>query len=202
MRFYLVYWFRCVRAIEAPLQDLTFLCNLYLTREKDLDLSNEMIRKFINHLWYLSEENVAFSFFDKKVSVLEKRKMVTRLTFNPEYEPAKRVIVKYAEKHIEEFIANDISDFVTSNTMKIFERFDISTEFLKHDPATWMDREDYKAARNRLKLVKVVNDSAERGVKLISDYLKIQCKNEEEKQYILMVVSLFREMYKSHDKKD
>lgn len=85
------------------LQDLTFLRNIYLTKEKDPVLSNEIIRKFINHLWYLSES-------------------------------MKRVIV--TKKHIQQFIECDISDFVTSNTMKFFTRFDISTEFLEHDPAT------------------------------------------------------------------
>lgn len=202
IRFYLVYWFRCVKAIEAPLQDLTFLRNMYLTRNKDINLSNEVIRKFINHLWYLSEENVAFAFFDKKVSVAEKRKMVDRLKYDTECEPVKRVLVNYTEKHIEEFIDYSISDFVTSNTMKFFERFNIEIEFLNHDPATWMDRQDYKEARNMLKLIKVVNDSAERGVKLMSDYIKILSKNEEEKQWILLIVSLFRQMYKSHNKKD
>lgn len=58
IRFYLVYWFRCIRAIEAPLQDLTFLRNVYMTRAKDEELSDEIVRKFINHLWYLSDENV------------------------------------------------------------------------------------------------------------------------------------------------
>lgn len=65
-----------------------------------------------------------------------------------------------------------------------------------------MAREDYKKARNRLKNIKVVTDSAERGVKLMSDYLKILCKNEEEKQWILLVVSFFREMCKSKHKTD
>lgn len=202
IRYYLVYWFRSVRAIEAPLQDLTFLRNVYLTRHKDIDLSNEVVRKFINHLWYLSEENIAFAFFDKKVLPAEKRKMVKRLQYNTECEPVKRVHVNFTEKHIEEFIQYDLSDFVTSNTMKFFERFDIDVEFLKHDPDTWMDREDYKEARKRLKAMKVVNDSAERGVKLMADYNKILSKNEEEKQFILLVVSIFRQMYKSHNKKD
>lgn len=68
IRFYLVYWFRCVRAIEAPFRDLTLLRDIRLTRKTDSDLSDEIVRKFINHLWYLSEENVGFSFFDKQIS--------------------------------------------------------------------------------------------------------------------------------------
>lgn len=128
--------------------------------------------------------------------------MVAKLEHNNECEPVKRVIVTNTDQHIKRFTENNMSDFVTSNTMKFFTRFGIDTEFLAQDPATWLERDDYNDARNRLKNMKVVNDSAERGVKLMTDYNKILSKNEEEKQWILLTVTHFREMYKSHHKKD
>lgn len=155
IRFYLVYWFRSPRAINAPMQDLTFLKNVYSTRVVDEVLADEVIRKFINHLWYLSEESVGFAFFDKAVDIPEKRKMVLRLKYNPgtDHEAPKRVIVTMQDfKHL---IQKNISDFVTCNTLNFFARFEINTEFLTHDPATWWNREDYQSTRNRLKLLKV-----------------------------------------------
>lgn len=49
---------------------------------------------------------------------------------------------------------------------------------------------------------KVVNDTAERGVQLMADYNKKFSRNEKEKQWILLVVSKYRELYKSYHKKD
>lgn len=65
--------------MEGPLQDLTFIKNVYLTRNVDPDLADEVIRKFVNHLWYLSEESVGLSFFDKNVQVPEKREIVSTM---------------------------------------------------------------------------------------------------------------------------
>jgi hypothetical protein len=37
------------------------------------------MKKFLGHLWYLSEELDAFAFFDNEVSLATKRKMVDAL---------------------------------------------------------------------------------------------------------------------------
>lgn len=110
-----------------------------MTRTKDETLSTELIRKFVNHLWYLADENIGLAFFDKKVSAAEKRKMVIRLKFDTECEPMKRVVLSIED--MDHFVKKEISDFVTLNTMKFFNRFNIDTEFLNHDPAVWHDME-------------------------------------------------------------
>lgn len=155
IRIYTVYWFRCVHAIESPRLDLEFIKNVRATRDLDPELSDELIRKFANHLWYLADENIAFAFFDKKVSVTEKRKMVARLSVQNECEPVKRVVLD--PKDIDVFVKKDLSDFVSSNTMLFFERFDIDVAFLEHDPSTWLDRIEFKEARDRMKKIKVFN---------------------------------------------
>lgn len=45
-----------------------------------------------------------------------------------------------------------------------------------------------------------INDAAERGVKLIEEYNNILPKKEEEKQYLLQVVTDYRKNFKSHTK--
>lgn len=48
----------------------------------------------------------------------------------------------------------------------------------------------------------MVNDSAERGVKLIQEYNKIITNNEEEKQYLLQIVEDNRKSIKSNATKE
>lgn len=42
---------------------------------------------------------------------------------------------------------------------------------------------------------RVVNDTAERAVKLMEDFNKIGSKNEDQKQYILQVVSQYQRRF-------
>lgn len=74
---------------------------------------------------------------------------MVRLSWNTECEPIRRIVLAVAD--VDKFVKKEISGFVTSNTMQFFKRFEINTEFLKHDPSTWLDREDYKAAREMSK---------------------------------------------------
>jgi hypothetical protein len=52
-----------------------------------------------------------------------------------------------------------------------------------------------------VKKLKVVNDIAERGVKLIKDYNECLTKNEEQKQFILQIVSDYRRRFPDCNKK-
>ena len=67
-------------------------------------------------------------------------------------------------------------------------RFSISTDFLHKDPSTWKDNFSYKSGIEKLEKIYVVNDVAERGVKLILDYNNIFTKDEIEKQCVLQIV--------------
>ena len=60
--------------------------------------------------------------------------------------------------------------------------------FLTIPPEQWNDNEDYRRGKNRVKNLRVVNDTAERGVKLFDDYNKLLTNDEEEKQFLLQVV--------------
>lgn len=156
-----------------------------------------------NHLWYLSEEAVGFSFFDPNVSIAEKRKMVVAMQASggdesEEVYIPKRVVAT-AAKIRKEFKSMDLSAFVTENTMKFFKR-DIGTDFLAFDPILWNSRQDHKSGAEFCYNIQVVNDVAERGVKLMSDFNNILVKQEEDKQFLLQMVALYRKELPSFDK--
>lgn len=99
-----------------------------------------------------------------------------------------------------EVMHNDLSHFVTPETANFFTRFGLSADFIGTDPDVWKDREDYQKSLEILSNLHVVNDAAERGVKLIADYTNVLCRNEEEKIFLLQVVAENRKNYLSHDK--
>lgn len=115
--------------------------------------------------------------------------------------PRKRLKVTVGELKTN-FKEKSLHDFVSANTMILFERFDISTDFLSVDPCEWPKREDFQRGIQTCKAITVVNDSAERGVKLFTDYNEILSIGEEEKQFIIKVVQDYRGKYTSHRKSD
>ena len=63
----------------------------------------------------------------------------------------------------------------------------MSTTFLSKPVSTWNSDPEYTLAVETVKNIRVVNDSAERGVKLTSDFIK-SAKTESTFQKILQVV--------------
>jgi len=72
---------------------------------------------------------------------------------------------------------------------------DITTYFLQADPDTWNSRDDYKRAFEITRSLKVVNDTAERGVALIEEYNSLLTNDEEQKQYRLQVIQDHRHLF-------
>jgi len=92
---------------------------------------------------------------------------------------AQRLII--SAKNTNELLEKEIDDFLCVNTKKLFKRFAINTTFLNEDPLMWANNEDYNKALSILKNIPVINDVAERGVKLIEDYNNKITKDESQK---------------------
>lgn len=197
IRLYIRVWFGCTNAIAAPLQDLNFIKDTIAYAKTDSKVSEAVIKKMSNHLWYISEKTVALAFFDSKVSFDEKRRMVQRLKSK---EPVVNIRNNRNNINLLEFQKYNISDFVSERTKPFFDYFGLSTSFLKDDPSTWETNFEFEEGWSVCKDLPVVNDAAERGVKFIKDYNKILTNDEEEKEMLLQVVEAYRKKYPSYKK--
>ena len=65
---YIKVWFSATEAIEAPLNDIYFLKTLIAYKMHDIEIADVALKKFLNHLWYLSGECVALSIFDPRLT--------------------------------------------------------------------------------------------------------------------------------------
>lgn len=100
------------------------------------------------------------------------------------------------------YASKNLNDFVTEKTFDFFDRFCLSTDYMQFDPSSWMDRQDYRDGIAFCSGLHVVNDTAERGVKLMTEYNSILTKSEEDKQFALQVVEDYRRQYPSYKKAD
>ncbi|KAJ8683085.1 hypothetical protein QAD02_018878 [Eretmocerus hayati] len=88
--------------------------------------------------------------------------------------------------------SHDIDHFISSASMSFFERFNLSTSFLRVPCEPWTQDESYKENLKLVRKIGVVNDAAERAVKLGQDYLNVLTKDEKQKQYLIQVVPEYR----------
>lgn len=119
---------------------MKFIKNAIDYAKIDEQVSNKVLNKMSNHLWYLTDESLGLAFFDSSISIVEKRKMVKALQVNS---IEKRRIEATSHEMRMEYKEKQLSDFVNANTMNFFKRFDISYEFLNTDPEFWHEREDH-----------------------------------------------------------
>lgn len=158
----------------------------------DLGISQVAVKKFRNHLWYLNGEAIAFAFFDNNVVDATKANMVAALNIEKEINLNRATMGKQT---VSKFISGGLEQFVSSQTRNFFERFQIDTSFMTLSPSKWPAHDCYMTAVKTLKKLRVVNDTAERGVKLMEEYNKLFTKNEEQKQFVLQVVSDYRRRF-------
>ena len=81
----------------------------------------------------------------------------------------------------------ELWDLVTSNSWELFI-LKMSADWLALPPTKWDTSLDYIKFRDFVRTVKVINDCAERGVKLATDYSKSLTKDSLERSKIYQVV--------------
>ena len=94
----------------------------------------------------------------------------------------------------------DISDYLGPDSIGFFTTLGLDYSFIENPVEEWETMESYQRALFCVKNLSVVNDGAERAVKLTSDF-NATAKIEEKFQDILQVVELDRKMIPNQRKK-
>lgn len=189
---YVKAWFTSPLAVKAPSGDLEFFKKLWSYKDIDSEIADKGLYKFKNHLWYISPEASALSFFDKTLSIDTKRKMVAALKKEDvDLKPKKKFSFKKKE-NLSTILNKDIDYFINSHTLKFFDRFEIDKEFLNLEVSTWNENEKFQDALKLVEELQVVNDCAERSVHLFEEFSNILTTKEEQKQFLVQEVANHR----------
>ncbi|GBN17378.1 hypothetical protein AVEN_91895-1 [Araneus ventricosus] len=88
-----------------------------------------------------------------------------------------------------------IEDFISQKSLNSLKKLNIDISFLNISPDLW-DRDDsYLKSQEIFQNLRVVNDTAERGVKLMQDFNGLLTVDEEQKQFLLQCVEDHRKQY-------
>jgi hypothetical protein len=189
---YARFWHKAPLAQRAPLNNLTLL-NL-LNEYPDRCVSDKASAALRRHLWYFSEHLVLLALFDERVDTVTKEAMVSNLSRAPNKIVLKRLDNKTFDHR------RPMSEYVTNKSMLFFDLIstngqETAKSFLSKPPAVWSEDATFQDMKPKVKLLKVVNDSVERGIALIQSYNNALTKDETPKQYLLQLVSSHRKEF-------
>ena len=84
--------------------------------------------------------------------------------------------------------------------MNLLKYLKINRDFLNEDPEDWKDNSSFEEGMKKVSNLPVINDVAERGVKLIENFNGRHTKKDEQLQFLLGIVSEDHKMFPSSTK--
>ncbi len=194
---YSTWWMTCASVADAPWNDLQLVYKLIRYDEVNEHISASALRAFRRHFWYLTAEMVPLALFSDKVPDEIRRSMADKLLeLKPEAEmsrPLQRFGTGFGKPKFPEDINLNTSlvDLLSPDSWFIFHVLKLQPDFLTKDVQDWSKMDSYKASLDNLQAINIVNDGAERGIKLSNDFLSA-AKGEKQYQSVLQVVECDR----------
>ena len=225
---YVPYFISASIGCDAPVNDLQMFKNLKLYSETDREVAESVLAVLCRHTWYLQEETIPLALFSKKLSTDEKSRLAARLLTFEENKPVnwreEQELESNQEKYqlgkpildIELKKETELVDLLGNNSFLLWDILNLNWQWLKQSPEEWDQSASYLEMKEYVCTVKVTNDCAERGVKviiikplymcylslfqLISDYISILTTDEEMRDLLLQGVENCRRMFPNFKK--
>ena len=196
---YVQSWITSPNSCDAPINDLHLIQALTAYKKTSKIIATAGLKAISRHLWYLSEEMVPLCLFSDMVSVQSKCSIVAQLQGNPSTDGCRRS-VRYDTSTADKLSGKEIESFIGPASHFFFDALHLDASFLKEDVEKWEELSSYKQAVQIVNALKVVNDSAERGVALATTFNSSITKHEDQKQYLYQVVESHRKQFPKPNK--
>ena len=145
------------------------------------------MKKFQNHTWYLGSEMIPLSLFSSRVCDTEK-KLIVEAMIQSGADWSVRGI-KCPATEFNKLEKKQLHELVTSSSTAALQSLGLDVNSLSGtDPNTWEELAEFRDTKAIVKSVKVINDTAERSVALMSTFNESITKTESEMQKLIQVV--------------
>ena len=187
---YAKYWFTTPLPTSAPREDLDFINNLQVYRRIDVKFFWEVIRSVYSHLWYLCPQLITLSLFDKDLEAPSKEDMAKVLHQTPRCaistgKPTFPTIAPGARFRL--------ADFIGPESWLLFDLCELEgpQDWLLAPSSNWHLSTSFRQIEEFAKKLTVVNDLAERGCHLATEFIN-RVESEEQRQALYQTVLDFR----------
>ncbi|GBN09789.1 hypothetical protein AVEN_160265-1 [Araneus ventricosus] len=88
-----------------------------------------------------------------------------------------------------------IDDFISVKSQQLFSRLKIVDSFLNESPSSWANDASFLDAKKTVSMLRAVNDTTGRAVKMVQDFHGLITVEEEQKQFLLRCVQEHMKIY-------
>jgi hypothetical protein len=196
--FYVPSWMKCTLAADAPANDLALGKDIGKYKDMDLDVGQAAFAALSRHTWYLCPELVPLALASRKLTPQALSAIARALVICTRKEEVSqgKPVLRSLPSSSTALQKLTLASLISSESWALFDCLGISdTAWLKTPPSTWDSNESYHKLKKFVTSLLVTNDCAERGVALISDYIEIVTKDEDQRQHLLQGVELHRKSF-------
>ena len=190
---YCSWWLMCGCAVDAPWNDLQLYKFLLQYTVVDKLIANSAVKAFSRHLWYLTAEMIPLALFSQRVPCLERKALADALLrIKPSsdvHTPLHRFGNGWGKPVFPSIITEStrLCDLVSIDSWFTISLLQLDVSFLELPVSEWNNTAAYISSANNTKAINVINDCAERGIKLSSDFNET-ARTDEHFQNVLQVV--------------
>ena len=201
--FYAKAFFKCPLPSAAPATDLAFVTEMLKYRMIHPRLAFQCLQSCYRHLWYLTPSLVVLALADKDTPDEEKEDMAKHL-----FSIYRTSSVTPGKPEFPFLSAGEgstppkLSSFLSEKSWLLFDLLGLQEpqEWLQTPASMWEKFSDFRKFKDFALNVSVVNDLAERGMHLITEFASM-CSNKEGRQALLQVVEQHRQEFPDFSKK-
>ena len=177
-------------AADAPVNDLQLIQDMFKYEILDPQIAEAVLQKMEKHRWYLTQETALFS---SRLSDKQKRDIAAQLhaTEKPDsFRRGKPVFQLVTTK-------TTLVHLIGPESHLLFDILNIRPDWLLDPVESWPENDDYQKALEYVANLKVANDVAERGVKMMSDFANVITTDPKQREYLLQAVEYNRRHFES-----
>ncbi|KAG7171644.1 hypothetical protein Hamer_G014784 [Homarus americanus] len=181
-------------AEDAPVNDLQLHHELLRYRAVDCEVADAALAVASRHLWYIRPQTVVLSLCSEKLSAAEKKEMATKLSCLEETND-------YANDNLVIQQTTWLSDLIDERSWMFFKKHHVcGTAWLISPVEDWEKNEEFMKLKDFSRSLKVTNDVAERGIKLMQDFIGSVTKDEQQLQDVMQLVEKHRKQMSGFSK--
>ncbi|KAK5918331.1 hypothetical protein CgunFtcFv8_003105 [Champsocephalus gunnari] len=190
---YAKWWLTCEKSVDAAWNDLTLYHHLQAYKAVDEDIAASAIKALERHHWYLTGEMLPLALFSSKVPNEDKRALASAILEHkpddlPMHIPEQRFGAGFGKPKFPTLLpTTSLADLANKDCWFGMHQLHIDPEFMSLDVKEWATNAAFKKSVVNVCAMNVVNDCAERGVKLMSDFVAV-ARKEQHLQNVLQAV--------------
>ena len=191
--FYAMYWFTTPLASSAARQDLDFMSNILDYRMVNARLSFAVLSSTNRHLWYLTPQLITLALTDTGLEDSIREGMARELHSQErgQLKTGKPVFPVFS--HGATVARGDMAVLVGPESWLVLDLLELrgDQDWMLASASTWPLSKDYTKLQEFTRNLTVVNDLAERGIHLATDFIR-RVESEEQRHALFQVVEEFR----------